>query len=53
MQPFALKQHDRATSSVRELRTEELGAVNGACDPEGAVIVSGHADGTTSYDEPN
>ena len=30
MQPFALKQHDRETKSVRELSTEELGSVNGA-----------------------
>ena len=51
MQPVVLKQHDRDSKSVRELRTEELSAVNGAISDTPVMSCTGHADGTSSNDD--
>jgi hypothetical protein len=49
MKPFVLKKNDVEVSKIRELRAEELLAVNGACNPEPtlpAETITGYRDGS-------
>lgn len=51
MKPFILKQHELQAKTIRELQAAELTAVSGAISELPTITITGHQDGSASWDD--